>query len=59
MISYVEYNVIGIDLLTLTIACETMTVEIICTPAEFAELRDKVEVAMRRNSHEINLGQNC
>lgn len=47
MISFVEYEVMGKDLLTLTLACETMTVEIICTPAEFAELRDKVEVSMR------------
>jgi len=48
MISFVEYNIMGEGLLTLTIACETMTVEIICTPSEFAELRDKVEVLMRR-----------
>jgi len=49
MISYVEYEVMGKDLLTLTLACGTMTVEIICTSAEFTELRDKVEIEMRKN----------
>jgi len=53
MITFVEYDVVDGDFLTITFACETMSVKINCTPADFAELRDKVEVALRRPMERI------
>ena len=47
MITFAEYDVVSGDFLTITLASETMTVKINCTPADFAELRDKVEVALK------------
>jgi len=53
MITFVEYGIISGDFLTITFACENMTVKINCTPSEFAELRDKVEVSFKRPMERI------